>query len=243
MSDLGKKLGVTFLRIGPINPSFDDLLSQMHWRQASYIHLQPEYTRIINLQASEEEIISEMTQPVRNCYRNYHKKGVTIHQSQDPADITHFLKLIHQVAKRTGLSPHSDSYFRKQAEALLPGSDASFWYATHDQKIIATAIFFDSKATRIYAHAAAESAPEYRKLNAGTALLTEAIIDAKRRNMSQVDLYGIAPENASKNHPWAGFTKFKRSFGGKDVYSGATWELPLKPLQYWLYRIYQTIRK
>ena len=243
LTDLGKKLGVTFLRVGPIKTDFSKTLSDEHWKKATYIHLQPEYTHIIDLQPSEGDIISNMTQPVRNCYRNYRKKGVTVRHSQNPEDIKYFLKLIHQVAKRTGMSPHPDSYFHKQADSLLPSGDASFWYATYDDKIIATTLFFDSKTTRIYAHAAAESAPEYRKLNAGTALLAEAIIDAKHRHMDQIDLYGIAPENAPKNHPWAGFTRFKRSFGGKDVYSGAAWELPLKPLQYWLYRIYQTIRK
>ena len=96
------------------------------------------------------------------------------------------------------MSPHPDSYFHKQAGSLLPSKDASFWYATYDNKVIATALFFDSKTTRIYAHAAANSTPEYRKLNAGTALLTEAIIDAKHRQMEKVDLYGIAPENAPK---------------------------------------------
>ena len=243
LAELGKKLGVTFLRVGPIKPTFSKALPDEHWKKATYVHLQPEHTHIINLQQPEEEIIASMAQPVRNCYRNYHKKGVTIHQSQNPEDIKYFLELIHEVAKRTGMSPHPDSYFHKQAGSLLPSKDASFWYATYDNKVIATALFFDSKTTRIYAHAAANSTPEYRKLNAGTALLAEAIIDAKHRQMEKVDLYGIAPENAPKNHPWAGFTKFKRSFGGEDIYSGSTWELPLKPLQYWLYRAYQTIRK
>ena len=243
LASLGKKLGVTFLRIGPINPNFTTILHDESWKKATYVHLQPEYTHVIDLHQSEDEIIANMAQPVRNCYRNYHKKGVTIHQSQNPEDIKYFLELIHEVAKRTGMSPHPDSYFHKQASSLLPSKDASFWYAKCNDKIIATALFFDSKTTRIYAHAAADSTPEYRKLNASTALLTEAIIDAKHRQMDQVDLYGITPESAPKNHPWAGFTKFKRSFGGEDIYSGATWELPLKPLQYWLYRAYQTIKK
>ena len=58
--------------------------------------------------------------------------------------------------------------------------------------------FSTQKQLEFYAHAAANSTPEYRKLNAGTALLTEAIIDAKHRQMEKVDLYGIAPENAPK---------------------------------------------
>lgn len=239
LTALGKKLGVTFLRIGPISPENESVLAAFHWRSAAYTHLQPRHTSIIDLTQPEEEIIARMAQPVRNCYRNYRKKGIKIHHSHDPKQINLFLNLIHQVAQRTGMTPHPDEYFKKQAETLLPIKAASFWYATYKEKIIATALFFDDNNCRIYAHAAADS--DYRKLNAGTALLSEAIVDAKHKRMHQIDLYGIAPKGAPTSHPWYGFTKFKRSFGGQDIASGETWELPLKPLRYWLYRFYQTI--
>ena len=44
------------------------------------------------------------------------------------------------------------------------------------------------------------------------------------------------------NHPWAGFTKFKRSFGGHDVTFAGAWDLPLQHSRYWLYRAYQMLR-
>ena len=241
LQELGTKLKVTFLRIGPIPPSLATSLSSRRWKSASYIHLQPEHTRHITLDRPEEAIVTQMAQPVRNCYRNYKKKGVTVHTSNNPQDIALLTELIHHVAARTGLSPHSDAYFKKQAETLLPLHAGSLWYATLNSEVIATALFFDTKDTRIYAHAAANSTPDYRKLNAGTAILSEAIVDAKRRGMHCVDLYGVAPETADASHPWFGFTKFKRSFGGEDVYSGQSWELPLQPIRYQLYRLYQYI--
>ena len=95
LAELGKKLGVTFLRVGPIKPTFSKVLSDEHWKKATYVHLQPEHTHVINLQQPEEEIIASMAQPVRNCYRNYHKKGVTVHQSQNPDDIVWVLRLMN----------------------------------------------------------------------------------------------------------------------------------------------------
>jgi len=92
LTSLGKKLSVTFLRIGPINPNFTTTLHNESWKKATYVHLQPEHTHVIDLHQSEDEIIANMAQPVRNCYRNYHKKGVTIHQSQNPEDIKYFLE-------------------------------------------------------------------------------------------------------------------------------------------------------
>lgn len=240
---LGKKYDVTFLRIEPLNPIFEEYLSHQGWYRVTYQSLNPEHTSIISLAPDEDEIVSQMEQPVRNCYRNYYKKDVHITSSVNPLDISLFLDLIHQVADRTGMQPHSDEYFQKQADTLFPIGAARLWYATHRGTVIASSLMYDSGDTRYYAHAAASSLPEYRKLNASTALLAEAIIDAKRHGLTWFDLYGIAPENSPKNHPWTGFTKFKQSFGGHDASYAGSWDLPIKTLPYWAYRIYQTIKK
>ena len=34
LAELGKKLGVTFLRVGPIKPAFSKVLSDEHWKKA-----------------------------------------------------------------------------------------------------------------------------------------------------------------------------------------------------------------
>lgn len=243
LKKLGRELHVTFLRIEPTNQKFTDSLKKSGWKKISYQRLNPEYSRFVDLTLPEDTLIASMAQPVRNIYRNYHKKGVVITQSHNPPDIEYFLTLIHTVAKRTGLRPHSDAYFRAQAESLLPKRLATLWLASYNDEVIAASIMYDSPDTRIYAHAAASSLQEHRKLNAGSALVAEAIIDAKHQGKSYFDMHGIAPKNSKPNHPWAGFTRFKRSFGGHDVVHAGTWELPLHTLPYWLYRIYQTIRK
>ena len=69
------------------------------------------------------------------------------------------------------------------------------------------------------------------------------LINETYDKLSYFDLYGIAPDGSSPYHPWAGFTKFKRSFGGEDVTFGGSWDIPLQPVEYWLYRIYQTVRR
>lgn len=68
--------------------------------------------------------------------------------------------------------------------------------------LIAAALFYHSSDTPYYVHAGASSDPAHRKLNVGTALLAEAIIDAQQHGLTKADLYGIAPDGADKNHPW-----------------------------------------
>lgn len=242
LHDIGKAQKVTFLRVEPTNPTLVLFLSSQGWRKVTYQQLQPEHSRLIDLTQSDSELLAHMTQPVRNLYRNYHKKGVTIHQSTNPEDITILLTFIHEVARHNGIRPHSDAYFRAQAAALLPRQAATLWYATVEEQPIAAALFYQTVTTLYYAHAGASTLPHYRKLNPSTAILAEAIIDAQRRGLQHVDLYGIAPDGAPASHPWAGFTKFKRSFGGYDAHFAGPWDFPLQPLPYWLYRLYQSLR-
>jgi lipid II:glycine glycyltransferase (peptidoglycan interpeptide bridge formation enzyme) len=68
------------------------------------------------------------------------------------------------------------------------------------------------------------------------------IFDAKKQGQSRFDFVGVAPVGV-ENHPWEGFTKFKRSFGGQYKFYLGTWELPTHPL-YRLYRgAYQAHKK
>ena len=68
-------------------------------------------------------------------------------------------------------------------------------------------------------------------------LLTSAIFDAKEKGLKYFDFWGIAPANAPKDHPWAGFTKFKKSFGGFPVEYAGTYDIVLNPTKYRLYNL------
>lgn len=239
---LGRQHKVTFIRVEPTELSYADYLKNHRWKKVTYQQLQPEHSQILDLKQPTDQLIAQMSQPVRNIYRNYHKKDIKIHQSTNPEDIDILLTFVHQVAERTGIRPHSDDYFRQQAATLFPLNAARLWYATVNNTPIAAALIYYTDSTLYYAHAGASALSEHRKLNAGTALLASVIIDAQSRGLTTVDLYGIAPDGASPKHPWAGFTRFKQSFGGSGVTFGGAWDLPLRPLSYWLYRTYQSLR-
>lgn len=238
LKKLAKKQNVTFIRIEPTGAVTPGDLRARGLSRVTYNQLQPEHTQVIDLSADETDIIAAMNQNNRNLYRNYSKKGLEIHVSRDPQDITMFTDMMHGVAERNGIKAHSDSYFKAQAEALFPTGNAQLFYATFEGTPVATAITYDSDTTRYYAHASANDA--YRKLSAGTALLAYMIIDAKHQGLKQFDLYGIAPTD-DPTHRWAGFTKFKKSFGGSQLSYVGAWDLPTSRFGYLLYRLYQTL--
>lgn len=230
----------TFIRVEPLQGVTAEQLKKRGFRPVTYQQLQPAHTQIIDLTQSQDDILAQMSQNSRNITRNYHKKGLVIRKSYDPADITILTSLLSQVAGRNKINTHSDAYFRTQAKTLMPLKGAALYIADYQNQPIAAALVFDSPTTRTYAHAAASDA--HRKLSAGTALLGQIILDAKVAGLSQFDLYGTT-DSADPNHPWFGFTKFKKSFGGSPLAYPGAWDLPLQPLRYALYRAYQSIRK
>lgn len=235
---LGKQHSVTFLRVEPTGKVSAGDLQQQGFRKANYIHLQPEHTQIIDLSPTEEDIVASMSQSARNVYRNYSKKGMAIHSSTDPHDISILLPFIRSTAQRNQVSLQGNDYLQKQAESLMSHGNAKLFYASIDSTPIAAAMVYDSESTRYYAHAGADDT--YRKLQAGTALVAHMIIDAKRSGLKTFDLMGITLSD-DPNHPWAGFTRFKRSFGGEPKSYIGLWELPLRPAQYSLYRLLQKL--
>lgn len=232
LKSTARELGAVFVRIEPVAPVAHEELCKLRALPAPR-EIQPEHTWRIDLTKPEDDIIAGMNATNRNLHRTASNKGITFRRSSDPKDIHHLLTFVHEVARRTGIRPHSDEYFRLQAETLLPLGAARLFFAEYEDRPIAAAFVYDSKTTRYYAHAGGSF--EHRKLHAGTPLVSHMMVDAKQSGLTTFDLYGIASPD-QPHHPWAGFTKFKQSFGGHQVDYAGTWDIALKSLPYHLYR-------
>lgn len=227
-----KALGASFVRFEPRTTGSETLFKSIGAVRAARV--QPEATSVVDLTQPEADIISRMSPSSRNLYRNYAKKGVSFRVSTDISDIDILLGFLHEVAAHTGMKAHSDEYLRAQAETFFAKGCAKLYIAEYQGTPIVACLVYDYDHVRYYAHAAAGY--EHRNLSAGTSIVGHMIMDAKADGMHAFDLYGIWP-NASAGTPHQGITKFKRSFGGDDVVYHGTWELPVKPLRYRLYRL------
>lgn len=201
--------------------------------------VQPSHTQIIDLSGSEDEILKGMKSNNRNLHRNIHKKGVTIEVSTNPEDLSILFAFLDETADRNGFNRQQDEYLMQVARVLMPAGAASLYVAkltdeNGESAPIAAAFVYDSDDTRTYAHAAASF--EHRRLSAGIPVVTNFILDAKRKGLKYVDLFGIAPED-QPDHEWAGFTKFKKSFGGESVEYPGTWDVPVTSLGYRAYTL------
>ncbi|GAA1751460.1 peptidoglycan bridge formation glycyltransferase FemA/FemB family protein [Rothia terrae] len=226
-----------FVRIEPTNDEiFEGTVPSAFLRARGYKisprQVQPSHTQIIDLNQDEEAILKDMKSTNRNLHRNIHKKGVTFETSQNPADLDILLKFLDETAGRTGFNRQRDEYLKQVAKVLMPADAATLYLAKVEDEPIGAAFVYDSNDTRTYAHAATSF--EHRKLSAGIPLVTNLIVDAKAKGLKYVDLFGIAP-NDDPNHEWAGFTKFKKSFGGQSVEFPGTWDVPVNATGYKAY--------
>ena len=103
---------------------------------------------------------------------------------------------------------------------------------------MAAGLVFDDETTRYNLQGA--QSDQGRKLHATGILTIQLILDAKAKGLKTFDFWGIAPEDAPTDHPWVGFTSFKKTFAGYERDYAGTYDIILKPAKY---KLYQSTRK
>ena len=240
---IARRAGAVFVRIEPVTAGFGaddgDAVLRARGLQPAPSNQQPELSWVVDLAGDFKDVLAAMKPTNRNLYRNIHKKGVTFRSSQDPEEISILLNFLHMTAARNGFKPQSDEYLGSVARSLMPAGVGTLFVAELEGGPIAAALAYDSADTRTYAHAALDDT--HRKLSAGIPLLVTLMADAKEKGLQHVDLWGVAPED-EPDHKWAGFTAFKKSFGGREISYPGTWDLPVNKLRYGAYQLARKLR-
>jgi lipid II:glycine glycyltransferase (peptidoglycan interpeptide bridge formation enzyme) len=236
--DYGRQHGAAWISLEPMSSQAKSAELESIMRKfkakAAARHRDPEMTRIVDLTPSEDDLLSGISQSTRSFIRkNSRENLITFKTSTDPSEIVEFTKMLDVVASKKNIHFYNQRYFKAMAETLMPSGMMSLEFALRDSRPVAAALFHDYGELSTYTYAA--SIPAGRKLNVSALLLWQGMLNAKRRGMKRLDLYGVAPDNAPPSHPWAGFTSFKAKFGGEVVSYAGTWDIGLN-LRYSLYR-------
>ncbi len=234
----GRALGATFVRIEPVGDVTSAQLRALGARPAEK-NFQPQHTIIIDVTKPEAQLRAELFKGRKSALTKAVNSGVTLEMS-DASEIGDFLDMMHGIYDKKRIQPHPDSYYQQLVDNLHTPGVSRLYYATHGGKRVAAAITLSSPTTEYYLFAA--SHPEARDVEAASFLVWQIMLSAKERGLTRVDLFGIAPPN-QPNHPWSGFTTFKKSFGGEAVERVGTWEIPLKPFKYGLLRAVKRLKK
>lgn len=230
----------SFIRISPLlekNQENKKLFKDLGFRPAP-IHMHAEITWTLNLALTENELFSKMRKTTRNLIRRAERDGVKIVTGTSDEEFESFQKLYAETSRRHTFTPFSHRYLKTQISAFQKDGSVEIFNACYNNQTIASAIVVFYGKSAYYHHGA--STPS--KIPAAYLLQWEAIREAKRRGHEFYNFWGVIPENAPKNHPWAGITLFKKGFGGFQTDYIHAQDLPLS-WKYWINWGIETIRK
>lgn len=234
--DLCQKENAVFLRMEPL------LKSEMHLNylleaalKKSDKEIQPSRTIILDLEKSEEELLSEMKSKTRYNIGLAERHGVKIIRCGGLDKEKHFEKfweLLEETSKRDKFYLHSKKNYDKILNMKSECFRNELYLAVLGGEVLAGAMinFFNNKA--VYLHGASLS--KRRDIMAPYLLHWEIIKDAKNNSFKQYDFWGISEK-------WPGVTRFKQGFGGKEIKYLGAFDLIVDKKWYFLYSLARKI--
>ncbi|NIA02065.1 MAG: peptidoglycan bridge formation glycyltransferase FemA/FemB family protein [Nitrospirae bacterium] len=240
--ELARKEKADFIRVAPFLEDTEEsrqLFRDLGYRSAP-MHVLAETTWILDLDEDEETLMKNMRQTTRNLIRRGEREGVEIRVSSDEAAIDRLVELLDETAKRHHFTPFSKKYIQSEFDAFKDTDEVKIFEAYFEGEMVSSAIIFFYGDTAVYRHSASSS--KRIKCQPTYFLQWNVIREAKRRGLKHYNFWGIAPEGASKKHPFYGITVFKTGFGGykKDLLHCQ--DLPVTK-KYWLNWLIETLRR
>ncbi len=205
-------------------------------KKSSDIH--PRDTLVLDICADEKELLGQMHQKTRYNIALARRRGVEIEFSNKEDDIEYFFGLKDKTAQRNEITLHNNNYYRLLWQTLIKRDAGQLVLAKVKDRVVAANIMVYFGETVTYLHGASDY--DMRKYMAPHLLQWETIKQAKERGYKLYDLWGIAPEDGSKEK-WAGITRFKKGFGGKTIESPGTYEIIYDKNWYNIYKIAKKI--
>lgn len=239
LKELAVAEGASYVRVEPY-PYFDKPTLKKLGFHKNLRNSQPDLTWILDLSPSDDDLLMNMTSLNRRIWRRHKEFGLSFETDSSAQGQKDFDKLMKTTATRTSSIFHTPDYISKLLEAF--GKNAGIVFCLHSGKRLAGALFVDDQKTKTRYYMYAGSVEEAKKHSCSPGLLSFLIFEAKKNGMKFFDFFGVSPSSASK-HPWAGYSAFKRSFGGQDVQFSGTWEIPVKSFSHKTIRIARRVAK
>jgi lipid II:glycine glycyltransferase (peptidoglycan interpeptide bridge formation enzyme) len=170
----------------------------------------PSKTIQVDLTKTETQLLNQMHYKTRY---NIKKTGGDNLIVTSTGDINKFADFWQKCAKDRGMFLDQRREIKMLHKAFDKNSD--IWIATDIEKKWLAAIFQVSTDDISY-YMYAASSKEGKKLYAPTILAWKAVESAKQKRKKIFDFEGVFDERFPLNS-WRGFTRFKKSFGGREV--------------------------
>lgn len=225
---LAKKENIDFIRVEPQNQEFVKLLPS---KTVKSIDLNPKETWLIDLTGTEDDLKKKIPSRLLRYYKNASKNHIEILIGRRSDDIDYLVDMQAALASKKGINTFSKTYLKTE----LAQPFATLYLVKQGSEIIASGLVFDDNTTRYNLQGAQT---EYAKKLHATGILTiQLMLDAQKKGLKTFDFWGIAPDGAGPEHPWYGFTSFKKSFDGHEAHYAGTHDIIIHPARYKAYQL------
>lgn len=197
--------------------------------------LQAGSTRLVDLAVGWEALFAGLPKDTRNLVRRAEREGVqvTVDRSPDGAAIAAFHALYAVTAARGGFRPRSLPFLQALAAGLAADRGCYLVMAHLADRPIAGMVIarVGDRAHYLYGGSIREEA--VRHANGPYAAMATALRALSEDSVGWFDLWGVVePEASEAGGDWAGFSAFKRRFGGQPIRHPGTFDLVIDPAWY-----------
>lgn len=236
-----------FLRLELINKfsaNADQMLGGFGFKK-SFEEVQPKWRQIINLEGSEEDILSQMTQKGRYNVRLARRKNVKIKKIDLRGKVDFnllkiFFDLYNQTVEREKIGGRSFQYFSNLVDNFSQTDYLNLYIAYYENEPIASSLvsYYDGVASYLYGG----SSRRHKEVMAPYLMHFETMVEAKHRDCHSYDMIGRSAPNDHKSS-WAGLSKFKESFGGNAVEILGSYDYIRNDFLYKIFKFIEKIRR
>jgi peptidoglycan pentaglycine glycine transferase (the first glycine) len=243
VDDICRREHAVFLRVEPNiwRPVNEDLIQyQLPGFIATDQSIQPPRTILINLEASEDDILMRMKSKTRYNIRLAGRKDIEIKSS---SDVSAFHRMMLTTSERDEFGTHSREYYQKAFDLFSPKEACTLMMAEYEGQPLAGLMVFAHGDTAWYFYGA--SSNQERNRMPTYLLQWEAMRWAKSKGCKVYDMWGVPDhpepyleENfLERSDGLWGVYRFKRGFGGEVRRTIGAWDRIYLPLFYNIYKI------
>lgn len=224
--------GALTLRVEP-NVEHDSVNSMAALQCIEALHMQPVQavqplrTIMLDLTASEEQLLAQMKEKWRYNVRLGARKGVKVRVAKTVEDVRAWYSILQTTSERDQFGIHTLEYYLHFWDIFVSQNRARLFLAECEGQLLAGIFVSLCARQAIYLYGA--SSNEQRQLMPNYVLQWEAMRWAKSQGAYSYDLWGIPPSDAG-DEAMAGVYRFKGGWGGRIVQFLGGYEQVYRPI-------------
>lgn len=190
--------------------------------------LQATTTRIVELLDGGEALARTWHKDERNRVRRAAREGVatSVSTNGDPVGVAAFADLLRDTSTREGFRSRSAAFIERLATELVPPAAWCLSLAKLGGRPIAGVATPRMGDRAWYLYGASRRDPELQHAFGSDAAMAAAMAALAADGVRTLDMWGVAePDDATADPAWAGFSLFKRRFGGRPLRHPGTFDL------------------